>query len=114
MLLDATTRVDGHDISSFSAKAEQVTLIRKQVPALAAIMVPIQEMWSGNGWAAYVMPFVEGEPLVNVLTRPEPTGWPQLQHIVEHLLTHGYGPSSKPAPADWAHRHHLVVCLVNG
>ncbi|WP_435244202.1 hypothetical protein [Streptomyces sioyaensis] len=103
VLTAASGAVDGHDLSSFRGKREQIALIRRAAPQLGAHYLPVLDSIEGSGWAACTTPYYPSRDLAACL-REGPDGTRRFfahhDAVVRGMFVHGYGTRAVPAPAD--------------
>jgi hypothetical protein len=78
--------VDGHDDASFRRKRLQIEHLATQLPAVAALHVPIRYELTGPGWRAHVMPFVHGTDLLT----PPGGAARRISTVVDRLARDGW------------------------
>ncbi|WP_041789897.1 phosphotransferase [Microlunatus phosphovorus] len=90
--------VDGHDLHSFRLKPRQVAFLRRMLPAVAELHVPVLHELDGDGWSAHIMPWAEGEHLLQNPSRSRQ----RLLEVVETLCVRGWQERRPSEPGNLA------------
>lgn len=117
LLVDRPGLVDGHDLCSFRLKPEQIRAVRaKTALGASGAYVDVLSVHEGPGWAAYTMPFCEGEDLGAGLRAGQPVDGfvAELQDIIRRMVVDGYTTSSVAATFDSVRRLHVDRFLRRG
>jgi aminoglycoside phosphotransferase (APT) family kinase protein len=102
--------VDGHDLGSFMLKPRQIRAVHAQLPLLSPSYVRLVGEWHGPGWAAYAMPFYQGEYVTAPLRGDDPDVpgfFRQLGTVFRTLTEFGYAAQDRAAPPGQFRSAHL-------
>ncbi|MGY1943928.1 hypothetical protein ACW9G9_10930 [Nocardia asiatica] len=103
-----TGLVDGHDALTLGRKADQIALIHRACPRLAARIVAPLLVYRGSDGCALLMPREDGTPLLEVLENSGEHArfFDALAPILTDLIEHGYMASVVAAePSTFARLH---------
>ncbi|MGW2299085.1 hypothetical protein [Streptomyces violaceorubidus] len=95
--------VDGHDLSSFHGKLEQIDHLREHAPQLASRYLPVLSSAVGEGWAATTTAHLPSEDLGAALRRDdgdENLFFARNDLVLRALLTDGYARATSPVPPE--------------
>lgn len=95
--------VDGHDAVTFRRKRRQIELLRDEYPQVAAHYVPIIDEFSGAGWQAHLMPYVDGSDLLSPACRAAD----RIGAVLDRLATVGYAPHARRHAGAYMRSAHL-------